>query len=63
MRVTFSSKTNGHSVMKVNGIFKWYGWKPMSKSEFERFLRIEKRLREALKSYDLPKEKYPIVEN
>lgn len=49
--------------MKINGIFKWHGWKPMSKAEFERFLRIEKKLKNALKGYNLPKEKYPIIEN
>lgn len=49
--------------MKVNGIFKRKDWKPISKSEYERFLRIEKKLRKAIKGYCLPKDKFPIVEN
>ena len=53
---------NQDSIMKVNGIFKRSEWKPCSKAEYERFLKIEEKLRNTIKDYDLPKDKFPLVQ-
>ena len=53
---------NGDSIMVVNGVFKRFGWKPLSKADYHKFLIIEAKLKKSLKGYRLPKEKHPIAQ-
>ena len=48
--------------MIVNGVFKRFGWKPLSKADYRKFLIIEEKLKKSLKGYYLKVDKHPIVE-
>ena len=53
---------NGDSIMIVNGVFKRFGWKPLSKEDYRKFLIIEEKLKKSLKGYCLSVDKHPVIE-